>query len=472
MWRSITRLSTKKGGIPLRLLRLLSLVLILVLSVSTFSALNATANSKFADNYGLVDQACKTVDSFHLRSPGAEAPAGQTFTPTQTSVVGFSIDIQSQTGDPDVLAQIYSGGLSRTSVIGQVHFTIPKGFGSNSSTGAWYHVSFPSGISVTPNSAYALQLVDNGYASGALFLWYQCSDTYSGGSYYICLGNSGPQCGPSQTGSSFSFVTYAGDFDVKSSNILMGRGSSNSSVVSVYSIFNFSSPVALSVGKSPDGITTAFDISTVTPVSNSSSNATLTVTAGNDIPTGTYSITIEATDGVLVHAAQLNLTIEPSDFSVAVSNTSLRILRGSNTTAIIVVEPVYGFNATVTLTSAWIEGTPSDVNVTMLPTLAAVTGNSSVTVSVGQHASTGNYTLMINAVSGRLAHSVKIRVRITTNATQLITSTNSTATSTTHQTGSLTSWWVPGSFGAILVFTALVNVLRLRRSRGESNDRS
>jgi len=447
----------------LRALHLLSLALILTLSVSTFSVVNASA-SKFADAYGLVDQACKTVDSFHLRSPGAEAPAGQTFTPTQTTVVGFSIDIQSQTGDPDVLAQIYSGGLSRASVIGEVHFSIPRGFGSNSSTGAWYHVSFPSGISVTPNSAYALQLIDNGYASGALFLWYQCSDTYSGGSYYICLGSSGPECGPSQTGSSFSFVTYAGDFDVASSNILIGRGSSNSSVVSVYSVFNFSSPVALSVGKSPDGITTAFDISTVTPVSNSSSYATLTVTTADNIPTGSYSITIDATDGVLVRTTQLNFTIEPSNFSVAVSNTSMRVFRGSNMTATIIVGSAYGFNATVTLTSAWIGAAPSNVNVTMLPALVAVPGNSNVTINAGQHASTGNYTLRINAMSGALAHSVKIGVRITMNATKLITSTISTATPTNQQTVRLTFWWVPGSLGAIIVFTALVNILRLRRS--------
>ncbi|MFI5448248.1 MAG: hypothetical protein ACHQ03_00515 [Candidatus Bathyarchaeia archaeon] len=445
-------------------LRLVSLALILTLAISSFGTLNTLASSKLARNYGLVDQACRTVDSFHLRSPGAEAPAGQTFTPTQTSVVGFSIDIQSQSGDPDVLAQIYSGGLSRASVIGQVHFSIPAGFGSNSSTGAWYHVSFPSGISITPNSAYALQLIDNGYSSGALFLWYQCTDTYSGGSYYICLGNSGPECGPSLTGSSFSFITYAGDFSIASSNLLVGRGSSNSTFVSVNSVFNFSSPVALSVGKSPDGVTTAFDISTVTPVSNSSANATLTVTAGDDIPIGTYSITLDATDGVLIHTAELNFTIEPSDFSVNVSSTNLHLAQGSNVSATITVASTYGFNSTVTLTPSWIGDAPSNVDITILSALIAVPGSSDLTISAGQHASTGNYMLRIKAVGDALTHSANVGVMINLNVTKLITSTVSTATPNVQQTLPLTSWLMLGSLvGVILVVTALVNIPRLRR---------
>ena len=438
--------------------------MILTLAISPFGILNTSASSKLAGNYGLVDQACRTVDSFHLRSPGAEAPAGQTFTPSQTSVIGFSIDIQSPSGDPDVLAQIYSGGLSRASVIGQVHFSIPAGFGSNSSTGAWYHVSFPSGISVTPNSAYALQLIDNGYSSGTLFLWYQCTDTYSGGSYYICLGSSGPECGSSLSGSSFSFITYSGDFSLASSNFLVARGSSNSTLVSVNSIFNFSSPVALSVGKSPDGITTSFDISTVTPVSNSSANATLTVMVGYDMPIGRYSITLNATDGVLIHTVELNFTIEPSDFSVSVSNTNFHLAQGSNMSATVTVASTYGFNSTVKLAPSWIGDTPTNVNITILSTLIAVPGSSALTISAGQHASTGNYTLRITAVNGTLDHSVNAGVEINVNAPKLITSTISTTTTTAQQTFPLTSWFMLCSVaGLILVATALVNIPRLRR---------
>ena len=434
-----------------------------MLAISPFAILNASATSNLTGNYGLVDQACRTVDSFHLRSPGAEAPAGQTFTPTQTSVVGFSIDIQSQSGDPDVLAQIYSGGLSRSAVIGQVHFSIPAGFGSNSSTGAWYHVSFPSGISVTPNSAYALQLIDNGYSSGALFLWYQCTDTYSGGSYYICLGNSGPECGPSSSGSSFSFITYSGDFSIASSNLLVARGSSNSTIVSVNSIFNFSSPVALAVGKSPEGITTSFDISTVTPVSNSSANATLTVMADYDMPIGTYSITLDATDGVLIHTAELNFTIEPSDFSITVSNTNSHLAQGSNMSATVTVASTYGFNSTVELTHSWIGDAPSNVTITISPTPIVVPGNAALTVSAGQHATPGNYTLRITAVNGTLAHSVDVGVEINENSTKLITSTISTSITTAQQTFAVTSWMLFSAIGLILVVATLVNISRLRR---------
>jgi len=220
----------------------------------------------------------------------------------------------------------------------------------------------------------------------------------------------------------------------------------------------------LSVGKSPDGVTTAFDISTVTPVSNSSANATLTVTAGDDIPIGTYSITLDATDGVLIHTAELNFTIEPSDFSVNVSSTNFHLAQGSNVSATITVASTYGFNSTVTLTPSWIGDAPSNVDITILSALIAVPGSSDLTISAGQHASTGNYTLRIKAVGDALTHSANVGVMINLNVTKLITSTVSTATPNVQQTLPLTSWLMLGSLvGVILVVTALVNIPRLRR---------
>ena len=182
------------------------------------------------------------------------------------------------------------------------------------------------------------------------------------------------------------------------------------------------------------------------------------------MPIGTYSITLDATDGVLIHNTELNFTIEPSDFSVSVSNTNFHLVQGSNMSATLTVASTYGFNSTVKLTPSWIGDTPSNVNITILPTLIAVPGSSALTINAGQHASTGNYTLRITAVHGTSAHSVNVGIEINVNATKSITSTISTTTTTAQQTFALTSWLLLCSaLGVILVVTALVNIPRLRR---------
>jgi len=185
---------------------------------------------------------------------------------------------------------------------------------------------------------------------------------------------------------------------------------------------------------------------------------------GYDMPIGRYSITLNATDGVLIHTVELNFTIEPSDFSVSVSNTNFHLAQGSNMSATVTVASTYGFNSTVKLAPSWIGDTPTNVNITILSTLIAVPGSSALTISAGQHASTGNYTLRITAVNGTLDHSVNAGVEINVNAPKLITSTISTTTTTAQQTFPLTSWFMLCSVaGLILVATALVNIPRLRR---------
>jgi hypothetical protein len=185
--------------------------------------------------------------------------------------------------------------------------------------------------------------------------------------------------------------------------------------------------------------------------------------ANYDMPIGTYSITLDATDGVLIHTADLNFTIEPSDFSITVSNTNSHLAQGSNMSAMVTVASAYGFNSTVKLTHSWIGDTPSNVTITILPTLIVVPGNAALTVSAGQHATTGNYTLRITAVNGTLAHSANVGVEINVNATKLITSTISTSTTTAQQTFALTSWMLFSAIGLILAVATLVNISRLRR---------
>jgi hypothetical protein len=183
-----------------------------------------------------------------------------------------------------------------------------------------------------------------------------------------------------------------------------------------------------------------------------------------DMSIGTYSITLDATDGVLIHTAELNFTIEPSDFSVMVSSTNSHLAQGSNMSAIVTVTSTYGFNSTVKLTPSWIGDAPSNVDVTILPALIVVPGSAALTVSAGQHASTGNYTLRITAMNGTLAHSVNVGVEINVNATKLIASTISTSTTTAQQMFALTSWMMLFSaIGLILVVATLVNISRLRR---------
>lgn len=97
---------------------------------------------------------------------------------------------------------------------------------------------------------------------------------------------------------------------VSPSTLVIERGSSATSMVTVTSLGGFSSPVALSTSPALTGVTTAFTpSSSVTPSSGDPASATLTITASSSAPAGTYSMTITGTSDTITRSQTIALTI-------------------------------------------------------------------------------------------------------------------------------------------------------------------
>ncbi len=165
-------------GVPLKLrrfqgLRLANLALVVLLVFTALSVNNAKVNAASL----VADQQCSSVGVSYLDGIGTHEPAGQTFTPTQSSVVGFSVYVYSTNSAPTPMtANIRLGGIGGA-VLGAFTFSIPGGFGSP--TGDWFQVQFPSGVHLTPGSTYAIDLIDQSGSSA--IKWSACSTSLQRG---------------------------------------------------------------------------------------------------------------------------------------------------------------------------------------------------------------------------------------------------------------------------------------------------
>jgi hypothetical protein len=264
----------------------------------------------------ILDQQCSTVGGFYLNGIGASEPAGQTFTPTQTSVVAFSINIYSTSPFPTPMtAKILAGGIGGA-VQGSVNFNVPAVFGLPS--GDWFKVQFTSGVPVIPGSIYALDLTDNLASSG--IKWNGCKDSYPGGKAY----SSGSYNTYNTVGASYSFKEYAfgltvtpvatPDFSISSSlaAIPVTQGGSNTATITVTSINGLNSAVDLSaswVGSAPTGVT--FTLPTpITPPSGSTATSPLIIVATGSASTGSFTLRVTGTSGLLSHDVIPDITIQ------------------------------------------------------------------------------------------------------------------------------------------------------------------
>jgi uncharacterized membrane protein len=96
-------------------------------------------------------------------------------------------------------------------------------------------------------------------------------------------------------------------FSAEMSSLTIHPGRSGSSVLTLQGLNGFTGDVTLSVA-GPSGLVTSFDVNPVS-VSTTSVTSTLTVTA--HIRPGTYSVTVTATAGTLVHSVKLTVVVTP-----------------------------------------------------------------------------------------------------------------------------------------------------------------
>jgi len=411
-----------EGGFRLtkmsKLQRLLSSLLAAVLLISlTALSLNGVAAQTVTTG---IDQQCSAIGGSYLDGIGVHQPAGQTFIPTQSSIVALALYLWSDNHtSTSMTANILSNGiagvnLGQGSLVGSVTFSVPAVFGQP--TGAWLTVPLPSGIALTPTAVYALSLVDNSGSGG--IKWGSCSAPYSNG-----CGYANGQC----QASSWAFIEYYGDFSVafSTTGISIAQGASGTVNLYVASLENFASPVSLTYS-APSGVTASFNGPNLIETSaGSTSSPAVTIYVAGTTPVGTYPFTLTASSGGISHSATLQLIVAPSgnvvvaspspDFVTQSSPAVVTLTPGVSKSTTILLSSVNQFSSSVSLTPAWIGAAPSGVAVNLLSPVVIPAGgstSSTVTLTANSSPSTGTYTLGITASNGELFHSSQILITI------------------------------------------------------------
>jgi hypothetical protein len=95
------------------------------------------------------------------------------------------------------------------------------------------------------------------------------------------------------------------------------------------------------------------------------------------------------------------------DFTLSASPSSVTITQGTSGTSTITVNPINGFNGTVSLSAS---GLPSGVTASFNP--SSTTGRSTLTLSASGTATTGSATVTVTGISGSLTHTVMISLTV------------------------------------------------------------
>ena len=177
----------------------------------------------------------------------------------------------------------------------------------------------------------------------------------------------------------------------------IATGSSGSLTVATTAQNGFSSAIALSTSKLPNGVTAMLSPASIASPGSGTSKLTLSV-ASNATP-GTYSITISGTGASLTQSATLSLTIPapaatPS-LTIAATPSTVTLAPGGSASTNITLTPANGFTGTVNVSYGAL---PSGVSARW-----SISGTSaSLVFQAASSAAPGSYPVTITATSPSL----------------------------------------------------------------------
>src|SRR2546425_9352993 len=183
-------------------------------------------------------------------------------------------------------------------------------------------------------------------------------------------------------------------------------GASATSTITLTSRFNFNGTISLTTSVTPSGLTASLSPTSVTVTSGTIATSTLTANSAN---AGTYTITITATAGSLVHSTIVNVKV--TDFAIAANPARVSIPVGASGSTTISLTSVNGFIGTVALsdTMSPSTGIGAGLNPTSISLTSGGSGTSTLTINT---TNAGNYTIIITATSGTSTHSATVVVRV------------------------------------------------------------
>ena len=191
-------------------------------------------------------------------------------------------------------------------------------------------------------------------------------------------------------------------------SLTIPSGSSKSSTITLKSL-GLKGNIALAASVSDSSLTATLSAASLSFTPGQSKSATLTVTSKTP---GTYTVTVTATSGSIVHS--LTIPVAISDFSISTSPNSITVARGTTITSTISLSSLYGFAGTVKLTSAV---SPTGPKATLSNTSAALTSGQTKTITLTITSTTttptGTYTVTVTGTSGGIVHKTTITFTLT-----------------------------------------------------------
>jgi uncharacterized membrane protein len=173
-------------------------------------------------------------------------------------------------------------------------------------------------------------------------------------------------------------------------------GTSASYTVTIAPLNGYTGTVSFSVSGLPTGATATFTPASV--VASGNSTLAIATTAGTT-PSGSYSLTVTGTDGVLTHTATVTLVV--SDFTISASPSSQSANQGGTANYAVTLTPLNGFSNTVSLS---ISGLPAGATATFTPASLAGSGTSTLAIATSTSTPSGSYPLTITGTDGVLTH--------------------------------------------------------------------
>ncbi|GCE20781.1 hypothetical protein [Dictyobacter kobayashii] len=214
-----------------------------------------------------------------------------------------------------------------------------------------------------------------------------------------------------------SHVTVGGggggnDFSISANpgSLSIAQGGNGSATISTAVTSGSAATVSLTASVSPSGPTASLSPTSVT----AGGSSTLTVSVGSSVAAGTYTVTVNGTEGSANHSTSVTVTVTSSgggnNFSISASPSNLSIAQGSNGSSTISTAVTSGSAATVSLTASV---SPSGPTASLSPTSVTAGGSSTLTVSVGSSVAAGTYTVTVNGTEGSANHSTSVTVTVT-----------------------------------------------------------
>ncbi len=210
-----------------------------------------------------------------------------------------------------------------------------------------------------------------------------------------------------------SLTSPAADFSIAASpgsqTVTAGNGTSYTATVTALN--GFSGSVALTASGVPSGANASFNPASVT----GSGPSTLSLTTSSSTPPGNYTVTVTGTSGSLAHSTTVTLVVNPPpvpDFSLSASPGTLTFNQGANGTSTITVNPINGFNGSVSLSAS---GLPSGVTAAFNP--SSTTSTSVLTLTAATNAATGTANVTVTGISGSLTHTTTVSLTVNSTGT-------------------------------------------------------